>query len=58
MPSKTMQLLFALGLAAIIGACSSPSEEDGKVEDSIQPTTEEITPGVEDTVEDIEDGES
>ncbi|BBA79189.1 hypothetical protein RGRSB_0627 [cyanobacterium endosymbiont of Rhopalodia gibberula] len=48
MPSKTMQLFFALSLAIIIGACSSPSEEDGKVEDSIQPTTEEITPGVED----------
>ena len=49
MPSKTMQLFFALGLATIIGACSGPSEGDGKVEDSIQPTTEEITPGAEDT---------
>ncbi|XHU95622.1 MAG: hypothetical protein ACQZ3N_08265 [cyanobacterium endosymbiont of Rhopalodia yunnanensis] len=48
MPSKTMQLFFALSLATIIGACSSPSEEDGRVEDSIQPTTEEITPGAED----------
>jgi hypothetical protein len=43
-----MQLLFALSLATIIGACSSPSEEDGTLEDSIQPTPEEITPGAED----------
>ncbi|MGP0129275.1 MAG: hypothetical protein ACTMUB_08455 [cyanobacterium endosymbiont of Rhopalodia musculus] len=48
MPSKTMQLFFALSLATIIGACSTPSEEDGKVQDSTQPTTEEITPGAED----------
>ena len=48
MPSKTMQLFFALSLATIIGACSSPSEDDGKVEDSTQPTTEEITPSAED----------
>lgn len=53
MPSKTMQLFFALGLATVIGACSSPSEEDGRVEDSTQPTTEEITPGAEGS----EDGE-
>lgn len=48
MPSKTMQLFFALSLATIIGACSSPSEEDGTLEDSTQPTTEEITPSAED----------
>lgn len=53
MPSKTMQLFLALGLAATLGACSGPggdsTQEGDGATDSIQPTTEETTPTPEET---------